>query len=99
MSILDRLFRRNAGMSCQQVEAVMQQYLDNELDPAEVPKVLEHLEACKDCGLEAELYTRIQTSLRQHQEAPSADSMDRIRALAQELALNGPPEGSETAEA
>ena len=79
-------------MSCQQVEAVMQQYLDNELDPAEVPKVIEHLELCKKCGLEVELYTRIKASLEAHQEAPSADSMDRIRALAHGLALNGPPE-------
>lgn len=99
MSLLNRLFRRNPGMSCSQVEAVMQQYLDNELDPSEVPKVLAHLEACKDCGLEAELYTRIQSSLREHQQAPSADSMDRIRALAQELAVNGPPEDAATADA
>lgn len=94
MNLLNRLFRR--GMTCQQVEAVMQQYLDNELEPSEVPKVLAHLEECRDCGLEAELYERIKGSLREHQEAPSADSMDRIRALAAELAASGPPE--ETAE-
>lgn len=91
MNLLNRLFRR--GMSCQQVDEVMQQYLDRELDASEVPKVLEHLEACKDCGLEAELYTRIQNSLHEHQVAPSADSMSKIRALAQELAVSGPPEG------
>lgn len=91
MNLLNRLFRR--GMSCSQVEEVMQQYLDNELEPSEVPKVLAHLEACKDCGLEAELYTRIQNSLHEHQAAPSADSMDKIRALARELAVSGPPEG------
>ena len=101
MNFLNRLFRRPpGGLTCQQVEAVMQQYLDNELDPDMVPKVLEHLEACRDCGLEAELYSRIQSSLREHQEAPSDDSMTKIRALAQELATNGlPPEDSETADA
>ena len=65
MNMFTRLFGRN-DLSCQHVEAVMQQYLDNELDPAEVPKVLKHLEACRDCGLEAELYERIKDTLRRH---------------------------------
>ena len=92
MSFLNRLFRRNNGLSCHQVAAVLQEYLDNELDAAEVPKVLEHLEACKDCGLEAELYERIKGSLHEHQQAPDDDSMAKIRAMAQELAASGPPE-------
>ena len=91
MNFLSRLFMRE--MSCQQVEAVMQQYLDEELEASQVPKVLKHLEACKDCGLEAEMYTRIKDSLVSHREAPDADSMARIRALAEELATTGLPEG------
>jgi len=93
MNFLSRIFGR--GMSCSQVEAVMQQYLDEELEASQVPKVLKHLEACKDCGLEAEMYTRIKESLVSHQAAPSSDSMSRIRGLAQELAANGIPEGIE----
>jgi len=89
MNFLSRIFRR--GMSCQQVEAVLQQYLDKELEASEVPKVLKHLEACKDCGLEAEMYSDIKASLHAHQQAPTADSMDRIQALAQELATSGIP--------
>ena len=58
MSFLDRLFRRKSGLSCHQVAAVLQEYLDKELDAAEVPKVLEHLEQCRDCGLEAVDATR-----------------------------------------
>ena len=91
MNFLSRIFRR--GMSCQQVEAVLQQYLDEELKAAEVPKVLKHLEACKDCGLEASMYTRIKDSLVTHQEAPDHESMARIRSLAHELATSGIPEG------
>lgn len=79
-------------MSCKQVEAVLQQYLDEELEASEVPKVLKHLEACKDCGLEATVYTRIKDSLVSHQAAPTTDSMDRIRSLAQELATSGLPD-------
>ena len=92
MSFLNRLFRRNSGLTCHQVAAVLQEYLDKELDAAEVPRVLEHLEQCKDCGLEADLYERIKGSLHEHQQAPDTDSMSRIRAMAEELAANGPPE-------
>ncbi len=92
MNFLSRIFQRS--MSCQQVEAVLQQYLDEELEAAEVPKVLKHLEACKDCGLEATVYTRIKDSLLNHQDSPTDDSMVRIRALAQELATTGIPEGA-----
>ena len=93
MNFMSRLFNR--GLSCQQVAAVLQQYLDEELDAAEVPKVLKHLEACKDCGLEASMYTRIKESLMNHQNSPTDDSMTRIRALAEELASTGIPEGAE----
>ncbi len=90
MKLLSRFFGR--GLTCQQVAVVLQQYLDEELDPNEVPKVLEHLDACKDCGLEATIYTRIKASLHAHQEEPDDASMAKIRALATELATAGLPD-------
>ena len=89
MNFLSRFFGR--GLSCDQVAVVLQEYLDNELDPNEVPKVLKHLETCRDCGLEAQLYERIKGSLQSHQTAPDQGSIDRIRNLATELATSGPP--------
>ena len=91
MNLLSRIFRR--GLSCDQVAEVLQQYLDKELEASQIPKVLKHLETCKDCGLEAEVYTKIKTSLIAHQQAPDVESMVRIRALAQELATSGIPDG------
>ena len=91
MNFFSRIFGR--GLSCSQVEAVLQEYLDDELEASEVPKVLKHLETCKACGLEATMYTRIKDSLEAHQTAPNDDSVQRIQALAQELATNGIPEG------
>lgn len=90
MNLLARMFGR--GMTCEQVAAVLQEYLDEELDTREVPKVLEHLEACRDCGLEASMYRRIKQSLHAHQHAPDQASMQRIRALATELATTGLPD-------
>lgn len=89
MNLLSRIFKR--GLSCKQVDAVMQQYLDQELEASQVPKVLKHLEACKDCGLEASMYTRIKDSLLSHQAAPDAASTARIRSLAEELASGNAP--------
>jgi len=89
VKLIDRLFRRK--MSCSQVAAVLQQYLDEELDGAQVPKVLAHLEACRHCGLEASVYRRIKRSLLAHQHAPDEESMKRIRAFADELATSGLP--------
>lgn len=87
MSLMTRFFRR--GMTCSQVAAVLQQYLDSELDPAQIPKVLAHLEACRECGLEADVYRRIKESLVQQRQAPDDESLDRLRAMAQELAATG----------
>lgn len=87
----NRLFSRERGLSCHQVEQVLQEYLDGELDPEETPKVLAHLDQCRDCGLEADLYTRIKGTLQTYQEAPTDDSMLNVRALAAELASTGLP--------
>jgi len=87
MNFLSRIFGR--GMSCHEVGAVLQQYLDEELEADQVPQVLKHLEACRDCGLEADLYSRIKTTLRTHQDVPDESSMARIRELANELATSG----------
>jgi anti-sigma factor RsiW len=90
MTVLSRFFGR--GLSCTQLEAVLQQYLDNELSPRDVPKVLRHLEECRHCGLEASLYERIKHSLHTHQDSPDDASMARVRAFATELASSGPPD-------
>lgn len=91
MNILNRLFGRKNLLSCEQVAMVMQQYLDSELAADEVPKVLAHLEMCKDCGLEAELYTKIKDALVLHRVTPSEASMSGVRALAEQLSTTGPP--------
>lgn len=88
MKILSRLFP-SKGLSCEQVAAVLQQYLDGELEPDQVPAVLEHLDACRDCGLEAELYSKIKNSLHTHRYQPDQASIDRLAALAGELAETG----------
>lgn len=91
MNPFSRIFRRN-GLTCDQVAAVMQQYLDSELDPDQVPKVIKHLDKCRDCGLEADTYRRIKASLNAYQQQPDQASLQRLRDVAQGLIANGAPD-------
>ena len=64
MSLLDRLTMRR----CRQVAAVLQEYLDGEVDPVTAGKVHDHLEECRRCGLEARTYRAIKAAI------PAADA-------------------------
>jgi anti-sigma factor RsiW len=64
MSTFGRLRERVVGMrTCHDVGRILQQYLDEDLDQAQVKKVAAHLEHCRRCGMEAETYVRIKESL------------------------------------
>lgn len=58
-----RLFRRKKGPSCEEIGAVLQSYLDGEVDEATALKVASHLEGCAGCAPEALAYSRIKESL------------------------------------
>lgn len=75
----------DAPISCRQLGPVLQAYLDNEVDPSEIDVIEAHLEACKDCGLEAETYTAIKQSLGQHRGAIPEDALARLRAFSEDL--------------
>ena len=74
---------------CMRVGKVLQQYLDGELDATTASEVLSHLEECKNCGLEAETYRRLKSSVGRSGE-PDVEALDRLRAFADELAAGGP---------
>ena len=50
--------------SCHEVGQRLQTYLDGDLDPDQVAKVVAHLEHCRRCGMEADAYSRIKQSLQ-----------------------------------
>ena len=43
-------------MDCHEVGALLQHYLDDELDERRAAGIAAHLEDCRRCGLEAEAY-------------------------------------------
>lgn len=87
MRMLRCLFHR-MPRDCARVGKVLQQYLDSELDVATATEVLSHLEECRDCGLEAETYRRIKASVARS-GIPDPDSLQKLRAFAEELATSG----------
>jgi anti-sigma factor ChrR (cupin superfamily) len=72
--------------SCREVTKVLQSFLDGQTDEVTTYRVALHLEACRQCGLEAATYRQIKLALG-HQ-APQVDpaTLERLRAFAGTLA-------------
>lgn len=87
MSLFSRIRRRRLAMqmSCAEVGAVLQQYLDGELDATTSPLVEAHLELCRRCGLEASIYTDVKQALAQQGQLPEA-SVRRLREFGERIA-------------
>jgi anti-sigma factor RsiW len=85
-------WRRRKQLSCAEVAAVLQGYLDGELDVADRPTVAAHLDVCRDCGLEEVTFRHIKAALVE----PSTESVDpavleRLRQFGSELPSRDQP--------
>jgi hypothetical protein len=90
MRLMMRLSRK-AGISCARVRELVQAYLDGELEEGpERDRLVEHLERCRPCGVEAETYERIKAALT---AAPPAGSLERLTGFAASIA--GSVEGTD----
>ena len=81
------MIRRRRTLSCREVGRALQEFLDEEItDTQRAAQLREHLEACRDCGLEADTYRRLLAAL--HQQAPTIDSpeLQRLRDFGSRLA-------------
>lgn len=87
MSIFTSIRRRRLAMkmSCAEVGAVLQQYLDNELKDGTSPFVEAHLEVCRRCGLEASIYSDVKGALAEQGNLPE-DSVRRLREFGERVA-------------
>lgn len=73
-------------ISCRQLAPVLQAYLDGQVDDTDIELIKEHLDACRDCGLEAETYEQLKTALSRHKPAVPSDTLERLRAFSHTLA-------------
>jgi len=80
-------WRRRDGneANCAEVAAVLQQFLDGQVDDLTTQRVRRHLEACRRCGLEAETYTAIKDALARRRPVPDDDAVERLRTFGERL--------------
>lgn len=83
--------RANRPLSCHQVGKLIQSYLDREVDDLTARRVARHLEDCRRCGLETQIYTAIKASLARSESELPPDALDRLRAFSRELTEGGDP--------
>lgn len=79
------------GMSCHQVGEVLQQYLDGYIDAERADRIDSHLDECRRCGMEADTYQRIKSTLAAQRSDVPAESIDRLRRFGDRLARGEEP--------
>ncbi len=91
-----RFRRRPDDATCREVSRALQAYLDGHVDEVTARRVARHLEACRRCGLEAEVYSRIKEAVsRMDRDLPSLP-VARLHDFARRLAEEGPPRASDS---
>ena len=78
-------------MTCGEVGQWLQHYLDGELDERRSGRLAAHLEDCKRCGLEADVYDQIRRSLVGHRAEVPAESIARLREFGARIARGETP--------
>lgn len=79
-------FASSRPMKCDEVGRLLQRYLDGHLDQRRGARLAAHLEDCHRCGLEANTYERIKSSLAERLDSVPADSLARLREFGERLA-------------
>jgi len=73
-------------MRCMATMRVLQSYLDGALDEVAARRVAEHLEDCRRCGLEAEVYREIKAALGGPNRGVDRLAIARLRRFGEQLA-------------
>lgn len=89
MRWLRRITRKSAPGSseCARVGAVVQSYLDGEYE-GDSTWIADHLDACRDCGLESETLQRIKDAIAA-EGRPDAATRSRLQEFAERLSEGG----------
>ena len=79
--------RPGEQLSCPEVGRSLQRFLDGELsDEVEIDALGAHLEECKRCGLEADVYRRIKDAIEHRRADVPEESVKRLREFGERLA-------------
>ena len=75
---------------CHEVGAVLQSYLDGELEAEDTGVVAAHLEHCERCGIEAATVTRVIDAIRRQRPDLDPDPLVRLTGFVEQLGPGGP---------
>ncbi|WP_406690767.1 anti-sigma factor [Saccharopolyspora sp. ID03-671] len=64
---------------CSEALSLLQPYLDGSLEPDEAEVFELHLDACRACGLELQVYRDIKGTLADRRSAPDRAAVSRLR--------------------
>lgn len=81
-----RRHRQPRPMSCADVAALVQHYLDGELGHPRSLLLARHLDDCRRCGLDADTYRDIKAALAATRAPVPAETLDRLRQFATNIA-------------
>lgn len=76
----------NKTMSCKDVALRLQTYLDDEMDDMRMERIRAHLDACIDCGLEADVFTAIKNDLANCAAPVNTKALERLREFSKQIA-------------
>lgn len=88
MSGRERRARHRRPDECREVARHLQRYLDGELDVDSAFAIVQHLEACLRCGLDAATYRELKRHLARMQRPLDAALMERLRGFVDDLTLD-----------
>lgn len=75
-------------MGCMEASRLVQDFVDGALNAEQARRLAAHLEDCRRCGLEIDIYERIKASLAAGSTAPlPQDALDRLTAFGHRLTL------------
>ncbi len=72
--------------NCKEVALRLQTYLDGELDDARMEEIRSHLDACIDCGFEADAFREIKNDLGSLAQPVDSDALARLRDFSARIA-------------
>lgn len=73
----------------------MQSYIDGEMDEITARRLAWHLEICRECGLEVEIYIEIKKTIARRHGAISAAALLRLVEFGRHLTEEPPSPASE----
>lgn len=77
--------KRRRMMTCRRVGEALQAYLDREIDELTTLRIAHHLEGCRRCGMELDVYTQIKASLQRRGADVETEAVDRLRSFSRQL--------------